>query len=358
MPKITYNNKTQSEPYSSDDFNSQDANEIKASVNAAYDALEGKVDKEAGKGLSKNDFTDADKAKLNLLETGFTASNYSTKTEADSKYLSTATTIDAKFKTGFTVNLPDNRTGIANGTVVNAGDFIEPFLKAAFRKASPAVYSQPSASISANQGTGSIETGTIFSTLTLTGTFNKGDAGNKTSDRIIKNGATLSAGTTATETNVQITENTISYQYEVSYGIGGINNDSLGTPDASGQIQAGAKISSSISYTGYRKAFIGFSDADARSFPYSIFNPSNGSSLTITVPAGATKVKIVYPASLRNLTSVLYVQDSNKNIIDNFSASSNTDVAGANNYSPIAYKVYSFTPVEPFPSAVNYTVTI
>lgn len=40
------------------------------------------------------------------------------------------------FLDNFVVNLPNNQTGIANGTIVNAGDPIAPFIEAAFNKAS------------------------------------------------------------------------------------------------------------------------------------------------------------------------------------------------------------------------------
>lgn len=59
--------------------------------NAQQDALDLKVDKVAGKGLSTNDYTDAEKSKLAGIETGaernvgdeFTAVNYYQKTEVD-----------------------------------------------------------------------------------------------------------------------------------------------------------------------------------------------------------------------------------------------------------------------------------
>lgn len=55
------------------------------------------------------------------------------------------TSSPAIFLDDFTVNLPNNQTGIPNGTQVHAGDLIAPFIEAAFKQATP-----PAVSVNTN----------------------------------------------------------------------------------------------------------------------------------------------------------------------------------------------------------------
>lgn len=64
---------------------------------------------------------------------------------ADNAALAAALAAASAFSTGFIVNLPVNNTGVPNGTVVNAGDPIAPFLKSAFSQAS-----QPNVTVNTN----------------------------------------------------------------------------------------------------------------------------------------------------------------------------------------------------------------
>ena len=268
--------------------------------------------------------------------------------------------IDPVFSEGFTVNFPNNTTGTPNGYVVSAGDRIDTYLKTQARKATPPVYTPPSGTISSNPAAGSYELGTNLN-LTLSTSFSKQDAGALTGTVINKNGSFLANG--AANDAIQITGSTISYQAVFSYAEGEVENDSLGDPYPAGHILAGSVNSNTLSFTGFRKAFVGFVFADGsaaiRAFPISKNNPANGTVIDIPIPAGAQRVSIVYPATLKDLSQVLYVEDSNKNITGNFvKRSGTTDVEGANGYAAIACKVYDYIPVEPFPAAANYKATI
>jgi hypothetical protein len=87
-------------------------------------------------------------------------------------------------------------------------------------------------------------------------------------------------------------------------------------------------------------------------------NLFNGSSFSINVPVGALRVLIAYPATLRDLTSVLDKNDSNSNIVSGFGTPNIVQVVGANNYDAIDYKVYTLNYANPYNTSNIYTVTI
>jgi hypothetical protein len=94
-----------------------------------------------------------------------------------------------------------------------------------------------------------------------------------------------------------------------------------------------------------------------RGLSTSSLNPGNGTAFTINIPSGATHVSFAYPASLREVSTVKYVEGLNSEVKDVFTEAS-INVAGANGYSPIPYRVYTMIPAEPFSEAATYNVTI
>lgn len=113
---------------------------------------------------------------------------------------------------------------------------------------------------------------------------------------------------------------------------------------------------------GKRRAFFGHSNSGTtsaliRSLSGSLLGPVNGSTFTINIPVGAWNVVFAYPATLRDVTSVKYVEGLNAEIKSVFTQTI-VSVEGANGYNPINYKVYIYTPVEPFSNTATYNVTI
>ncbi|MBS7564666.1 hypothetical protein KHS38_09645 [Mucilaginibacter sp. Bleaf8] len=264
----------------------------------------------------------------------------------------------AVFPEAFVVSLPNDPLGL-NGYQVSKDDTIAAFLKKAFRKAKPASYIQPSASMTTSYTTTNIEIGTIIPSLTLRGVFNKGDAGDIISERILKNNAALAQAGTATDLNVQITDSETVYQYEVKYAQGDVKPDSFNDPDPTNQIPAGTKTYT-VTFKGYRYLFTSF---DTSTLVKKVIDPKDGTTFDLSIPAGSQRVRIIYPAYLRDFTrangsKALYVEDSNKDITGNFTMSAQIQQPGASGYQPIAYKVAEFVPVEPFPSSVTYKITI
>lgn len=255
-----------------------------------------------------------------------------------------------------------------DGDFIEAGETLTTILKKQFAKQIPPTYSAPAFSMTpSNQ---SVESGTLVNP-TVNGSFTKRDAGDVTEYKLnrIYNGATE---TVLTETAIkqyaqpQITVEdgaNLKFTGTVKYADGPIKNDNLGLPYPTGQIKAGS-LSQTITYTGQRKAFYGrdgqsaaaTESAQVRSLPQNVLNPVNGTKLTISIQAGDSRVTFAYPATLRDVTSVMS-SALNLNVKDTFQKTL-VDVEGANGYKATQYKVYTYIPAIPFATSDTYTVTI
>lgn len=150
------------------------------------------------------------------------------------------------------------------------------------------------------------------------------------------------------------------------YQEGAVPVTNLGNPYPAGKIAAGSKSATKGSITSYRNTFWGtltskdgaIDNALVRGLPSkSNSNYANGKTFTIQVPVGALRVVFAYPATLREVTSVKDVNGLNAEIKTAFKLST-VNVAGANNYNPISYKVYVYDMAEPNGKANSFTVTI
>ena len=171
----------------------------------------------------------------------------------------------------------------------------------------------------------------------------------------------VNKGTSNTHTQVvNILEGSNVFSGSCTFGIGAQPFDS-DLQNYSTPYPAGTEIRT-VTITGKRKAFYGNSNlatssALIRSLTSSLLGPVNGSTFTINIPIGATNVVFSYPATLQNVTSVKYVEGLNAEIKDVFTQTI-VSVEGANGYTSINYKVYIYTPVEPFNATATYNVTI
>ena len=145
---------------------------------------------------------------------------------------------------------------------------------------------------------------------------------------------------------------------------GAIPVTNLGNNYESGKINAGSKSRVSSTVTGYRNSFYGTltnkneltSDA-IRTLTKSNRALSNGATFNISIPVGALRVVIAYPATLRTLTSVLDVNGLNAQIVSSFTES-RINVEGLNAYQAIEYKVYTLDYANPNDTKNTYKVTI
>lgn len=150
----------------------------------------------------------------------------------------------------------------------------------------------------------------------------------------------------------------------VQHSEGAIPLTNLGNPFPSGKIIAGSKTKTLGSITGYRNSFYGtitnkneLNSSVIRSLSKSNRALSNGATFNITIPIGALRVVIAYPATLRDLTSVLDVNGLNANITSSFK-NIRLNIEGNNSYSPKEYKIYYLDYAAPYDTNNTYKVTI
>ena len=145
---------------------------------------------------------------------------------------------------------------------------------------------------------------------------------------------------------------------------GAIPKTNTGNDYAAGQLKEKTYSATSTAISGYRNTFYGtltnknaLTSDIVRGLTKSGSAYSNNKTFTISVPKDCLRVVFAYPATLRDVTSVLDKNDSNANIVSGFTKST-LNVEGANNYDAISYKVYTMDFANPYDTANTFTVTI
>lgn len=132
-----------------------------------------------------------------------------------------------------------------------------------------------------------------------------------------------------------------------------------------GKIASGEKSATSSKVTGFRKTFYGTttdkaaltSDAVRGLSGKSSSALKNGSTFTVTIPVGAMRVVIAYPATLQDVTSIKDVNGLNAEIASGFTKST-LAVEGVSGYTAINYKIYTLEYATANDTANTYTVKI
>lgn len=158
----------------------------------------------------------------------------------------------------------------------------------------------------------------------------------------------------------------INYKITVSALLsdGVVPKTNTGNDYAAGQITSATKTATSGALTGYRNTFYGTLNSKdtltsdiIRGLTKSGSAYSNNKSFTISIPKDCLRVVFAYPATLRDVTSVLDKNDSNANIVSGFTKTT-MDIEGANGHTAISYKVYTMDFANPYDTANTFTVTI
>lgn len=191
----------------------------------------------------------------------------------------------------------------------------------------------------------------------VSGTDTNGDAGFIIGDQI----------------NDQSADNVVSsikFKATATYSQGDVALDNLG--DASSpevRIAAGSKSRESAALTPFRKSFYGTSTDITtpvtstwirENLIHSESALANGSKFTLNIPEGTKRIVIAYPATLQDLSSVIYVEGMNSELVgtaiqkDSYQS---INVEGANGYTAISYKAYVIE-VAGGLTARTYNVTI
>lgn len=272
-----------------------------------------------------------------------------------------------------TVTIPS--TGSTTRTA--AGKNVQEFFAGLFAEEQNPTIKQPSASITCSLNK-AYEVGSKVSP-TYSVSFDDGnyqygtktDSSGATGVTVTSYAISDTAGNTATTQSGTMAEVTVedntSYKVTavVSYSDGAIPVTNLGNEYADGQIKAGTLDAvASAALTGYRNTFYGtktekttVDSAAIRTLTASGKALANGSTFDVSVPVGALRVIIAYPATLRDITSIQDNNDSMSNIVSSFTKST-VAVEGANGATAIDYKVYTMDFANPYDTANKFTVTI
>lgn len=254
----------------------------------------------------------------------------------------------------------------SNGNVITLGTPLEDVIKNMLQTIIPPTYAAPTLSL-AGSGTLTVEAGTTI-TPTLTPTFTQRDGGSALTYTLKKDGATIYTNATASaqaDTGFIIGDTAVNYQATDTYNQGPIKNDNQGNASPTGQIAAGTATSNTVTYSGKRYLFYTADtgvtapadSAAVRFLTTKVLNPANGSAFTLNIPAGTARVVFAYPATLRDVTSVKYVELGNGEVKDTFTLTT-FNVEGAAAFTAIGYKIYSYVPAMPYGDAVTYQVVI
>lgn len=262
--------------------------------------------------------------------------------------------------------------GIDDGATIAAGTSLEDFVKMVVQKAIPATYNRPSLAISNNGGTaaGNIEAGTTI-TPKLRATFSKNDAGDLTTISIKQGGTEVATGITSPldysgETFV-IGDETVSFTASATYGDAPVKNNNLGQESKENWFAGSTATSGSYSFTGKRNLFYGTGVGDVPELSSEVVRglvnkklaPAAGTSFNINVAIGQQYIIIAYPATLRDLNNVTYVEANDSGMASNFTKST-VDVADArgDGNGIMSYKVYTYAMAVPAAAGMTFKVTI
>lgn len=168
----------------------------------------------------------------------------------------------------------------------------------------------------------------------------------------------FAAVTVADDTNYTITA-------KATHTEGAVPKTNVGNDYAAGKIAAGTKTKTSGAITGYRNSFYGTVEAKDTVTSAVIRGLSgksgkaltNGATFNVSIPVGALRVIIAYPATLRDVTSIQDVNGMSAEIKPSF-AKSTVQVEGANGATAIDYKVYTLDYANANDAANTYKVTI
>ena len=288
--------------------------------------------------------------------------------------------IDANKKT--VINTPRTQTdikvngvtglGIGNNETITAGKSLDEIVKMLVQKPIPATYTKPSVSIANNGGSasGDVEAGTSV-TPKLRATFNKNDAGDLTKLEILKGGQSVGSGTATpydySGEAIVIGDETVTFTAKATYNEGAIKNNNLGQQSPNGHIAAGSVTSGNYSINGRRNMFYGTGVGATPSLTSDVvrgltnkrLNPTQGTVFNIPIAIGQQYVIFAYPATLRDVSQVMYTETNDTGMASSFTKTL-VDVADArgDENGKKSYKVYSYSMATPAAAGMTFKVTI
>lgn len=262
--------------------------------------------------------------------------------------------------------------GVPNGSTIPAGKTINDVVKMLVQKAIPATYAKPTVSLGNNggQAAGNVEAGTSV-TPKLRATFSKNDAGDLTAISIKKGAESVADGASSpldyAGEAIVVGDETISFTASATYGDAPVKNDNLGNTSKDNWFAGGTINSSTYNIVGKRNLFYGTGVGDVpeltsdavRGLSNKKLAPTNGLSFNIPVAVGQQYIVIAYPANLRDVSNITYVEANDGGMASSFTKNT-LDVADARGgeNGKMSYKVYTYAMSVPAAAPMTFKVTI
>ena len=269
--------------------------------------------------------------------------------------------------------------GISDNATIPAGTSFDDLVKMLVQKPIPATYTKPTLYMTNNSGqaAGNVEAGTSI-TAKVRAVFTKNDAGALTNIVIKKGSTQVTTGTATpldyTETTV-IGDESISYSATATYTAAPVKNNNLGQESKENWFDGGSINSTAqgtgkvatYTITGKRNAFYGtgvgavptITSDVVRNLSGKTLAPAANTTLTINVAIGQQYIIFAYPADLRDVTSVTYVEANDSGMASSFTKSTINvaDARGGTNGLK-SYKVYSYAMDVAAAAPMTFTVKI
>lgn len=262
--------------------------------------------------------------------------------------------------------------GLETGDTIPQGTSLDELIILLTQRSEPPTYNQPAVTcrVSSGQSATSYEVGTNITTI-LQGVFTQNDAGALTTLAVYKSSTAepLISGATSPQTTdeqtFQIPDGTVTFYAKADYAEGAIKNDNLGNPSPDGHITAGSKQSGNVTFTGKRNLFYGtgvgavpeVTSEAVRALTNKQLGPGNGTTFNINIAVGQQYVIFAYPATLRDVSQVMYVETNDTGMAASFTKST-ISVQGANGAAGADYKVYTYGMATPAQAPMTFKVTI
>lgn len=260
-----------------------------------------------------------------------------------------------------------------NGDTIPTDIDMDGLLTLITQKAIAPSYTKSTVSIANNGGTasGNYEAGTEI-TAKLKATFTKNDSNGLTSIAIKKGTNEVATGTASPlnyveESTFFLGDETVTYVATADYQDAIDKTNNLGVIDRTNAFTAGTATSSNYNFVGQRNLFYGTGVGSTPTLTSSVIrdlankklNPSQGYSFNININEGQQYVIFAYPATLRDVNQVMYVETNDTGMAGNFTKTT-VDVAdargGENGLK--SYKVYSYAMATPAKAGMTFKVTI
>ena len=262
--------------------------------------------------------------------------------------------------------------GIDNGATITAGKTIDEIVRMMVQKAIPATYVKPTLTLSNNggQSSGNVEAGTSV-TPKLKATFNQNDAGVLEAISILKGSDIVAEDSVSPlEYNgeaIVIGDETITFSASADYDDAPVKTNNLGSESKENWFAGDTIVSAGYSISGKRNLFYGtgvgnipeLTSSVVRTLANKKLAPTQGYSFNITVDVGQQYIIIAYPASIRDINNITYVEANDSGMASNF-AKTTIDVADARGEENglLSYKVYTYKMAIPAAAPMTFKVTI